>query len=149
MTLRTSLARVATGTLPRFLLVGALGFAIDLTAFLGARALMPDVAARLLALAVAVTATWWLNRRHTFGSADPDRLGEWLRYAAISAVGAGVNAGVSLAILWQLPRIPAAVALAIGSVAALSANFAGSRALVFRVPPSVPPSSSPYSPGKV
>ena len=123
---------------------GAIGFAVDLAAFLAARALLPDALARLIALLIAVTATWWLNRRVTFRSADPNLAGEWLRYAATSAVGAGTNACISLVLLWNYPRIFTVVALAAGSIGALLVNFCLARTFAYRTGSSVPPRSSPY-----
>lgn len=137
-------ARLLEAAFPRFLLVGALGFLVDLSAFLAASVLLPDTTARLFALVVAVSATWWLNRRLTFRSADPNLLGEWLRYAATSAAGATTNALISLAMLWNYPRISTVLALATGSIAALLVNFSLARTFAYRTASSVPPRASPY-----
>jgi putative flippase GtrA len=111
-------------TLTRFLAVGAIGFGADLAAFTLLRLAVPDVAARLLAVALAVTVTWALNRRFTFAASGRPVLSEWLRYNATSAAGAGTNAAVSLALLRVSDgAIGGPLALAAGSVAALAVNY--------------------------
>jgi putative flippase GtrA len=119
--------------LARFLLVGGVGFLVDASAFLALGALLPLVPARLSALAVAITATWWLNRRFTFASMAPNRWAEWARYAAGSALGASVNAAVSLGLLWQVPRVGPVLAVACGALAGLAVNFLAAKHIAFRI----------------
>ncbi len=122
--------------LPRFCAIGALGFAIDaalLQALIDLLAL-PALAARLVSILVAVTATWALHRHYTFRSSDPDRLAEWGRFAAVNAMGAALNFAVFGAVLGLAPATPPLAALAAGSVVALAANYLGSRLFAFRAP---------------
>jgi putative flippase GtrA len=145
----SALGRLARARFTAFLAVGTLGFVIDAGLFIAARLVLPDVAARLAALAIAITATWWLNRRLTFRSEDPHRLHEWARYVATSLAGAATNATLSLSVLWFFPRIPTVLALAFGSLTALGVNFVLARRLAYRAASSLPHLPSPYSSAKV
>lgn len=127
----------------RFLLVGTIGFVVDASAFLALHALLPLIPARVSALLIAITATWWLNRRFTFASTTPRRWAEWARYAAGSALGASVNATVSLGLLWQIPRSEPVLAVAIGSVAGLAVNFLVAKHVAFRSGRAPSPSIEP------
>lgn len=121
---------------PRFAFVGGIGFLVDaglMSALL--YGLGVDVVyARLLSFACALTTTWLLNREFTFRHAkSPDRLREWLRYAAVAMTAGAVNLAVffTLARAASPPLSLPLVALVIATLVALSVNYFGSRAWVF------------------
>lgn len=126
--------RPHASTLPRFCAIGAFGFAVDATLLqlLIDLFAVPALAARLVSILVAVTTTWALHRPYTFRSADPDRLAEWSRFAAVNAIGAALNFAVFAAVLAVAPATPPLAALAAGSAIALAANYLGSRLFAFR-----------------
>jgi putative flippase GtrA len=121
----------------RFSVVGGVGFVADagvLQALISLAGWGP-VEARAVAIPVAVFATWLLNRTVTFPeSSGGPALRSLLRYAAVSAAGAGVNFLVfTLLVLASremaaMPMVP----LAIASIAALVVNYLGSKHFAFR-----------------
>ncbi len=118
----------------RFCVIGALGFLVDAGALFGLieRFDMAPLPARVISILIAVTVTWALHRRWTFRSDDPQRLAEWSRFLAVSLVGAALNYAVYAAVLLGVPGTPPLLALAMGSVLALAANYAGARLWAFR-----------------
>lgn len=124
------------GSFSRFGLVGAVGFVVDagllqILVALGWGA----VAARCVALPVAVFATWLLNRSFTFPEAQPGPAWpSFARYAAVSALGASVNFAVFTALVLASATMAAhpAFAVAVGSVTALLVNYIGSKHFAFR-----------------
>lgn len=126
--------RAGASRFARFCGVGALGFLIDaglLLWFMENLALNPYLA-RVFSILLALTMTWAMHRQWTFASANPDRLGEWSRFAAVNGAGGALNYSVYSAILLALPGTPALAALAAGSALALTVNFLGSRLWAFR-----------------
>jgi putative flippase GtrA len=121
----------------RFSLVGAVGFVVDagvLQALISLAGWGP-IAARAVAIPVAVFATWLLNRTITFPeSYGGPAVASLLRYAAVSAVGAAVNFIVYSVLVFAsqamaaLPIVP----LAIASIVALVVNYLGSKHFAFR-----------------
>jgi putative flippase GtrA len=118
----------------RFLLVGAVGFAIDggLLDLLVCKGLDPYVA-RAISFPPAVTVTWYLNRIWAFGVRDSGARRQYLRYIAVQIVGAVSNYAVYGVVLLGIPHTPTGVlgAFAAGSAAGLVVNFVGARTLVF------------------
>ena len=123
----------------RFALVGVVGFVVDagvlqaLITFAG----WGPIAARAVAVPVAVFATWLLNRTVTFpGSHGGPALHSLARYIAVSAVGASVNFLVYTVLvsisnaMAALPIVP----LAMASIVALIVNYLGSKHFAFRQP---------------
>ena len=117
----------------RFCAVGAAGFCTDAGVLFGLLSVFPDrfLAARLISIGTALTLTWALNRRHTFGSSDPRRLAEWSRFAGINACGAALNFTLYAALLHSWPWLSPLLALAAGSALALIFNYLGTRQFVF------------------
>lgn len=118
----------------RFFLVGTAGFLVNAGIVeLLAHSAKP-ITAQILAFPVAVTVTWWLNRRYTFGASRHAIHHEWLRYAFGNLLGWTANNGVYVwyvlhsAVAYRHPSI----AVAAGSIAGMFLNFAMSRWLVFR-----------------
>ena len=93
---RRQLARFPTLVrIASFLVVGATGFVVDLTVYLGLQALgVEHRLARFVSFWPAVTWTWGLNQRFTF----PDRpraapVKQWTRFVAGCLLGLAVNVG--------------------------------------------------------
>lgn len=123
----------------RFLAVGGIGLATDLSVFtiLAALGLHP-LAARLVSLAIATGVTWRLNRMFTFEQSGRQQADEALRYAAVTAAAQGVSyASFALLVLTVLHSIPQAALLAGAGVGALI-SYAGHRRFSF-----VPRAASP------
>jgi putative flippase GtrA len=117
----------------RFCLVGTLGFVIDagvLQALVSGAAMDPYLA-RVPSFLAAATATWWLNRRFTFGVGRAATRREWASYVALMVLGAAVNYGTYAVLIgsWDVARAHLWMAVAAGSVAGLGVNFATSRRL--------------------
>lgn len=121
-------------TLARFAAVGAIGFVVDTAVLYAALAAgLTLYSGRLVSFLTAATFTWYCNRRFTFRSKGDDRMGEWLRYLLVNAVGGLANLGAYAALVAGLPlvaRLPV-IGVAAGSVAGLAFNFTLSRRLVF------------------
>jgi putative flippase GtrA len=129
MTASTSIGRIA-----RFAAVGGLGFALDAgTTEILVAAGAGKLPARVAALAIAVLATFVLNRTITWQSnrAGSAMAAEGGRYAAVALAGAGVNWLVYAALVVALPDLRPALAVAAGSAAAMSFSYLGYARLVF------------------
>jgi Predicted membrane protein len=120
----------------RFALTGIAGFAVDASiVWLLTQFRIDAIIAQGVAFSVAVTVTWWLNRKFTFPHwADHRLLREWLRYVSANSLGAIVNNGVYVVLILTLSLMAhyPVLAVAAGSLAGLVFNFTASRALVFR-----------------
>lgn len=123
-------------TLPRFIVIGALGFCVDA----GLLALLIAAggglySGRLISFPAAVTVTWYLNRVWTFREAATERPArEYVTYLAVQLVATLGNLVVYAALLrWVLgERTEMAIpALAIGAVVGLVINYLGARTIVF------------------
>ncbi len=120
-----------------FALAGCAGFVVDAATVVLLRRWegWDLVSAKALGFSLAVTVTWALNRRFTFAQrAGPNLLREWLHYVWANGLGGVVNNGVYLVAVFAsggLAQQPA-LAVALGSVAGMSFNYAVSRWWVFR-----------------
>ena len=133
----TQVRRLVVPRFFRFAGVGVAGFVVDagvLQALISLAHWGP-IEARAVAIPVAVCATWLLNRTVTFPeSTGGPALRSLLRYAAVSAAGAGVNFIVYTVLVFasqamaSLPVIP----LGIASIVALVVNYLGSKHFAFR-----------------
>lgn len=124
----------------RFLVAGAIGFAIDSGLLLG---LVQGLGwspwlARAPSFAAALVATWLINRMWTFRSAShgtpAHRVGaEFLNYGAVQTTGGVANYAVYASIVAFVGREPSQllVALAAGAVVGLAINYLGARKFVF------------------
>ena len=121
----------------RFVIVGAIGFVVDggiLTLlYHGFDVKLLD--ARLVSFAAAVTITWYLNRRHTFAASKADNaIDEWWRYTLVNSVGALINLGLFLWLVYRFAILAAwpIVPLAMAATVALIFNFFASKHVAFR-----------------
>ena len=121
--------------LAQFGLVGLTGMAVDVLCFLALAPLLALGLARALAIAVAMTWNFLLNRCFTF--ADARRESFWKQYLLFCGsclLGALVNWGVSVFLCWSsawFATYPVAAVLA-GVAAGFIFNFILSRRFVFR-----------------
>ena len=140
MNLRFLLHRLSSSRLVRFGAVGGAGFFVNEAALALAKNLMRmgDHAAWLFGFAVAVTFTWWGNRKLTFADKASNHhigiLPEWARFVATNSLGAAANFAVYALLIADAPyplNIPY-IALAVGILVGLVFNFTLSKKLVFR-----------------
>lgn len=117
-----------------FALVGVLGFLVDSSVlYLGLALGLGLRAGRVLSYLAAVTFTWALNRRYTFGASRYRPVEEWARFAATQLAGAAVNLGAYFALVAHsalVVRFPV-IGVAAGSLAGLAVNFTVARLFVF------------------
>lgn len=115
-----------------FCVVGGIGFLADLGLFIAAQYMLSDVPARCVGLVGATLMVWWLNRQFTFKSADPQWGRELGRFALTRIFGTALNAFVSLGILWEWPDAGRTVAVAAGTIVALTINYLTSKHWAYR-----------------
>jgi putative flippase GtrA len=122
-----------------FGVIGLIGFLVDggvltlLNSFLSLDLFL----SRLFSSSIAITVTWFLNRRYTFSDRkDKNALREWVRYAFVNGLGAFLNLSIffwlvlAFSVLASAPIVP----LAFSSAAALFFNFLVSKYVAFRGP---------------
>ncbi|HCL67233.1 MAG TPA: GtrA family protein [Rhizobium sp.] len=118
----------------RFGLVGCAGFAVDaavLMLLLDVTSLGP-FAARAIAITVAMTATWLLNRSFTFGASRHSLAVEGFRYGSVGVTSALVNYMLYSGLLISIPILKPLAALVLASIAAMAFSFFGYSRFVFR-----------------
>lgn len=119
--------------LVRFLLVGAVGFLVDAGVLLALVGLgIGPLPARIVAIAVALSVTWLLNRSLTFGPSGRSVVAEGGRYGGVGVATSLVSFGVYSLLVIALPWLPPVLALAAGSAAAMILSYLGYSRLVFR-----------------
>jgi len=134
--MKDTLNRLLPAGFPAFVVVGGVGFVVDATvlAVLVHGYGWGDYTARVVSFAVAVSVTWYLNRRYAFTAGrTTNRRSEYTRYLTVQGIGMAINFLVySLCIASSdlMDRWPV-LALAVGSVVALFFNYVGSRMFVF------------------
>jgi len=124
---------VLHGQILRFGGVGVVGFAINAGLVEILVHTTGPIWAQVMAFPVAASATWWLNRRYTFGASRHKPHHEWLRYMLANSVGSLINNAVFIAAIFSIPiaHIHPSISVLLGTVAGMSFNFMLSRALVF------------------
>jgi putative flippase GtrA len=128
--------KLALSRLPGFVLVGAIGFLIDASIL---TTLMTGFdfshyAARALSFTIAVTATWYMNRRWVFERAAVRMSGrEYTAYLVVQFIGALINLSVFFVVIEFMPKLLASpvIPLAAGAAVALLFNFGASSRIVF------------------
>jgi len=126
-----SLAALLPRTL-RFLAVGGLGLATNITLFSIAWMLhVPALTAGLLALVAATVLTWRLNRAFTFDRSGRPQGQEAVRYALVTAAAQGTSYAVFASlVLTVLASLPQAAIIAGSAVGALI-SYNGHRLFAF------------------
>ena len=95
---------------------------------------MEPIPSQAIAVSVAVTVTWIINRRWTFADHASDRWAKELaRYIAANSLSATINNGVyaNLVLAVIFFRNNQTLAVAIGSISGMMFNFISSKTLVF------------------
>jgi putative flippase GtrA len=120
----------------RFLIVGALGFVVDVgVLYLALHVGFGYFSGRAISFLCAVLVTWQINRQFTFTKRSKiPVLNEALRYLAAMALGGFVNyAAYTATVLMarDIPLLPL-LAVAIGSIAGLLVNFFSAKRWVFK-----------------
>jgi len=119
-----------------FAAVGVIGLVVDVVVLYLLAPLLGWYVARVVSFLAAATTTWAFNRRYTFAAsaaAGRSLWREYLGYLATMAAGAVLNYGAYVLTLhWVDGRWAAALGVALGSLAGMSANFLSARYLVFR-----------------
>jgi len=121
----------------RFFIVGSIGFFVDggILTLLHSLFDFSLLHARLVSFAAAVTVTWYLNRQITFSNnRDSRAMNEWTRYAVVNGIGAMLNLGIFLWLVYRFEMLASwpIMPLALAASVALVFNFFASRHLVFR-----------------
>ena len=115
----------------RFVVVGAVGFAVDGGGtWLLVRGGLPPVAARIGPLLAAIVVTWLLNRSLTFHVERPKSRVELARYAAVALSSAGFNFVLYSGLV--LLGVHPLVAVAMATLLLLFYSFFAYRRMVFR-----------------
>jgi putative flippase GtrA len=118
----------------RFGIAGGLGFAVDaglLTLLLHTTPLGPFLA-RLIAIAVAMAATWVFNRTFTFDRSTHSLAVEGFRYGSVGLTSALVNYALYSMLLLTLPALQPLAALVFATAASMFFSFFGYSRFVFR-----------------
>ncbi len=120
----------------QFAFVGATGMAVDLAAFALLLKAIPYQVARLLAIWLAMSSNFFLNRRLTFSYARKESaLRQYLFFCGACGVGAAVNWGTTVLLIASMDffRTRMILAAAAGVVAGVGFNYLLSRKVVFRI----------------
>lgn len=125
------------GQFLRFGVVGAIGFLVDLGSV---ETLRPEIGlfgATVAAYFIAATGNWCLNRFWTFrlsAAENQHMILQWLRFLLANSFGFMLNRGAVFLLYATVPftQLHPAVALAVGAICGMMANFNLSRRLVFR-----------------
>ena len=118
----------------RFAVVGGAGFLVDasMLALLLTFTPMSAIPARALAILTALAATWYLNRRFTFGASRYSVIREGFRYGSVGLTSALVNYLIFTGLLLTIPTLNPFAALVFSSIAAMGFSFFGYSRFVFR-----------------
>ncbi|MBL4850834.1 MAG: GtrA family protein [Gammaproteobacteria bacterium] len=120
-----------------FWLIGLVGFAVD-AAILYSLRLFFDTdlfIARFFSLAMAMTVSWYLNRKLTFaGQSTRSATHEWLYYLTINSIGAIINYSLFIWLVMNYDYLAKylMIPLAISSGIAAIVNFLLSKYVIFR-----------------
>src|SRR5258707_1076848 len=112
-----------------FLVSGGTAFAVD-ALVLELLTILLDVhpiAARLVAISLAMVAGWLMHRTFTFAVPTPPTVAEFVRYAGVAWTAAALNYGLFVLILLASPGTEPLVALVVSSAAAMIFAYLGMR----------------------
>ncbi len=116
--------------------IGVIGFLVDTATLYTAAGLGTGLyLGRVCSYLVAVTVTWALNRRFTFGRAGRGPLWrQWAAFGTSQLGGASINLGAYSVLVTMSPLVAKwpVIGVAVGSILGLFANFALARRYVFR-----------------
>ena len=128
------------GHFMRFCCVGLLGFVVDFTVLTSIVDLgVSKIGGKFVSFAVAVVATWLVNRLWTFRAHEGPKRSlarEFGSYLTVQSVGFAANFSVYSAVIYAAPVKNEHLLLLLGSVAGTAAglviNYLGAKHLVFR-----------------
>lgn len=92
----------------------------------------PWAISRFIAISIAMVAGWLAHRKLTFGVEASPTIREFGRYASMAWTAAALNYVVFLSLLWLLPALEPALAIAISSAVAMGFSYLGMKFAVFR-----------------
>jgi len=139
--MKLSAIRKLPADFPRFVVVGAMGFAVDNLMLLAlVNAGWGPLPARAVSIPVALVATWLVNRLWTFRSAAAGKTArgigaEFLGYCGVQFTGGVVSFlvfSIFVALAGANTDLELTAAVAAGSASALLINYFGARIFVFR-----------------
>jgi putative flippase GtrA len=116
-----------------FAFAGGTGFSIDAGSLMLILHFTPvgPFIARILSIAIAMGATWLINRTFTFGKSSRNLASEGFRYLTVGIVSALVNYAVYSACLLIDPTLWPVLATAVGSGVAMLVSYFGYSRFVF------------------
>jgi putative flippase GtrA len=88
--------------------------------------------ARLIAIAVAMAATWGFNRTFTFDRSGRSLAAEGFRYGSVGITTAFLNYGLYSALLIAVPGLQPLAAMVAATAASMVFSFFGYSRFVFR-----------------
>ncbi len=116
-----------------FLFSGGMAFVIDASILKGLTLLgLHPILARVVSVAVALTAGWLAHRRFTFRLTTPPSLAEFLRYLWVQSTVALINYGIFVLILLVRPATEPLLAVFLSSGIAMFFSYVGIRFAAFR-----------------
>ncbi len=122
-----------------FAATGIAGFLVDagtLALLLWVTPLGP-LTARLIAIALAMLFTFWVNRTFTFGRSARGLVAEGARYGGVGLSASMLNYALYSALIIAFPTFPPVLAVAVASLCAMAWSFLGYSRFVFGpAPPS-------------
>ena len=119
--------------LARFVLVGGLGFLVDVgITLLLIEFGMDAFVSHVIAIPLAVLTTWRLNRAITFGASTTSQASEGVRYFAVAILVALLNYTIYAGLLVSIPSIPPGIAILIATSFATVFSFLGYRLFAFK-----------------
>ena len=131
--------RLAQTQLARFAVIGTLAFFVDTIVLYAALAAgLGFYAGRAVSYLVAVTFTWYGNRRITFADSRAHGAAavatEWLKFVATNLVGGAANYATYAVLVANVGIVRAfpVLGVAAGSLVGMTLNFTLSKFVVFR-----------------
>jgi putative flippase GtrA len=122
-----------------FVSVGAIGFAIEALVLTMLVSQGVDVyLSRAVSFPLALTVTWYLNRKHTFDDGKNSRFvslrSEYVGYFSIQVVGAFLNLAIFSLVVFAFPELKSIpiLPLVVGAGVAMVFNYSASRYFIYK-----------------
>ncbi|TPV47619.1 GtrA family protein [Pantoea deleyi] len=119
-----------------FGVAGVCGFLIDSGALYFLKPYVGIYFGRLISFLLAVIVTWLFNRNITFKdkSIDKSLISEFLHYLSLMVVGGAINLGSFYLLVSYVDQIREwpVIAVALGSIAGMMANYISSRYFLYK-----------------
>ncbi len=127
--------RETAGQATRYLIGALIALALDAAVMLLLTTLAaPIVIARIAALMVGISTTYFFNRAFTFDAAGRATFSDWFRYLLAQSVGAALNFSVSTAVVYASDRSALWVVAGVcaGAAVGFSYNFFAAKKLLHK-----------------